>query len=232
MSAGPAREADRRRSFTTDCRDCERLAGFLDEVRERYPDYYARPVPSFGEPDAALLIVGLAPGLHGANATGRPFTGDFAGLLLYRTLFDFGFATQPRSRSADDGLALIDCRITNAVRCVPPANKPLTREVDTCNRFLKEELETGPRLVIALGGVAHRAVLRAIGLKLAAHPFAHGALHAIGGGTELLDSYHCSRYNTQTGRLTEAMFRDIFETARTCIDNDDTQKNDKHRKGA
>lgn len=198
-------------AFSVDCRRCSRLAEFLAEVRDRHPDYFARPVPSFGDPAARLLIVGLAPGMHGANATGRPFTGDYAGLLLYRTLHEFGFASAPESRAADDGLQLLDCRITNAVRCLPPQNKPTTVEVNTCNNYLKAELSAGraPKVVLALGGVAHRAVLRALGCRLSAHPFGHGAWHEPAGAV-LVDSYHCSRYNTQTRRLTEAMFRSVF----------------------
>jgi len=207
-------------AFSTDCRRCERLAGFLDEVRDRYPDYHARPVPSFGDPRARLLIVGLAPGMHGANATGRPFTGDHAGILLYRTLHDFGFASAGTSVSADDGLTLRDCRITNAVRCLPPANKPATSEVDRCNDYLAAELgqRPSPRLVLALGTIAHRAVLRARGLKLSAYRFAHAAEHDVGEDMVLLDSYHCSRYNTQTRRLTPEMFSAIFATLRRRLD--------------
>jgi uracil-DNA glycosylase family 4 len=201
--------------FSVDCRRCSRLAGFLDDVRGRFPHYYARPVPSFGDPQARLVIVGLAPGLHGANATGRPFTGDYAGILLYRTLHEFGFASAPESRAADDGLALRDCRITNAVRCLPPQNKPTTEEVDTCNAYLAAELagRPSPEVILALGAVAHRAVLRALGCRLSAHPFAHGAWHAPEGRT-LVDSYHCSRYNTQTRRLTDEMFRAVFAAVR------------------
>jgi uracil-DNA glycosylase family 4 len=198
--------------FTTDCRRCSRLAGFLEEVRRRHPDYHARPVESFGERGAPLLIVGLAPGLHGANATGRPFTGDFAGVLLYETLHAFGFADRPRSTRAGDGLRLVGCRITNAVRCVPPQNKPTPEEVRTCNGYLAEELQALPpgAVVLALGGVAHGAILRALGLRPAAFPFRHGALHEVGPCARLVDSYHCSRYNTQTGRLTTVMFHDVF----------------------
>lgn len=206
--------------FSSDCRRCERLAGFLEEVRALHPDYYARPVPSFGDPQARLLIVGLAPGMHGANATGRPFTGDYAGLLLYQTLYDFGFASAAESRSADDGLRLHDCRITNAVRCLPPANKPETAEVDRCNDYLAAELkeQPAPRLVLALGGIAHRAVLRASGLKLSSRRFAHAAEHELGDGLVLIDSYHCSRYNTQTRRLTPEMFQTVFALLRVRLD--------------
>jgi uracil-DNA glycosylase family 4 len=207
------------RSFSLDCRSCDRLASFLDEVRTRHPDYHARPVPSFGAADAQLLIVGLAPGMHGANATGRPFTGDYAGLLLYRTLFDFAFASAPESLSAGDGLQLRNCRITNAVRCLPPQNKPTTGEVDNCNAYLQAEIRsaTPPKVVLALGGVAHRAVLKALGVRLSAYPFGHAGWHEPAGVT-LVDSYHCSRYTTQTRRLTEAMFRDVFERIRLHLD--------------
>lgn len=206
-------------AFSVECRRCERLANFLDEVRASHPDYFGRPVPSFGSAAARLLIVGLAPGMHGANATGRPFTGDYAGLLLYRTLHEFGFATAPESRAADDGLELVDCRITNAVRCLPPQNKPTTAEVDTCNDYLRAELNgTGaPAIILALGTVAHRAVLKALGCRQAQFPFGHGAWHEPAGRV-LVDSYHCSRYNTQTRRLTETMFSDLFRTLRERLD--------------
>ena len=206
--------------FDTGCRKCPRLAKFLAEVRVKYPDYFARPVPSFGAPDARLLIVGLAPGMHGANATGRPFTGDHAGILLYETLFEFDFATLPVSESADDELRLRDCRIANAVRCLPPENKPTTSEVDTCNAYLTDELRSMPAdgLVLALGTIAHRAVLKALNLKLSAFRFGHGAEHEIGAGLRLIDSYHCSRYNTQTRRLTPAMFQDVFRGLRATLD--------------
>ncbi|WJW74292.1 uracil-DNA glycosylase [Thiohalobacter sp. IOR34] len=202
--------------FDADCRRCPRLAEFLDTVQARYPDYHARPVPPFGDPQARLLIVGLAPGMHGANASGRPFTGDHAGILLYRTLHAFGFASAPISTAGDDGLRLHDCRITNAVKCLPPQNKPSGAEIRTCNGFLRAELEGLPRggVVLALGKIAHDAVLRAYGLKLSTHSFGHGAEHALGEERLLLDSYHCSRYNTQTRRLTESMFEDVFRRAR------------------
>ena len=200
--------------FNTNCRRCSRLAKFLSSVRAKHPDYYARPVPSFGADNARLLIVGLAPGMHGANATGRPFTGDHAGILLYKTLFEFGFASHAISESADDDLELLNCRITNAVRCLPPENKPLTAEVDECNRYLVEELAHLPKhaIVLALGTIAHRAVLKASGLRMAHYPFGHAARHALSEDATLIDSYHCSRYNTQTRRLTTAMFRDVLRT--------------------
>ncbi|MAS10144.1 uracil-DNA glycosylase [Endozoicomonas sp. G2_2] len=197
----------------TDCALCPRLVALRRQVRVDHPDYHAGPVPAFGPTDARLLVVGLAPGMHGANATGRPFTGDHAGGLLYRTLHDFGFASSPVSESAEDGLRLIDCRITNVVKCLPPQNKPVAAEVNACNRFLATELET-PTVLVALGGVAHKAVVRAFGLRQKAHVFGHGAAHALNARQTLIDSYHCSRYNTNTRRLTAAMFADVFSAAR------------------
>ncbi len=207
--------------FSTGCQRCERLAAFLRQQRADYPDYHAKPVPSFGDPQARLLIVGLAPGMHGANATGRPFTGDHAGILLYETLHRFGFGSAPESMSNSDGLRLRDCRITNAVRCLPPANKPLTDEVNRCNDYLAAELDSqpAPRLILALGTVAHRAVLRARQLKLSAFPFGHGIQHDLGGGLRLVDSYHCSRYNTQTRRLTPDMFHAVFAGLRAQLED-------------
>ena len=199
-----------------DCTACPRLAGFLADVREKHPDYHARPVAPFGDPKARLLIVGLAPGMHGANRSGRPFTGDYAGILLYETLHAFGFGSRPVSEAADDGLVLTDCRITNAVKCLPPENKPEPAEIRTCNRFLAAELASSPevRVILALGLVAHKAVLLALGLKQSALAFAHGARHALSDGRVLIDSYHCSRYNTQTRRLTSADFQDVFRSIR------------------
>ena len=198
--------------YDPDCRRCPRLAHFLDRVRAAHPTYQCRPVPPFGAADASLVIVGLAPGMHGANATGRPFTGDYAGELLYTTLYKFGFATHPRSVSASDALRLIDARITNAVKCLPPENKPLPAEIRNCNGYLAEELGTLPdgAAVLALGHVAHDACVRALGLAPRQHKFAHGAVHALERGIRLFDCYHCSRYNTNTGRLTIAMFEDVF----------------------
>ena len=197
----------------TDCALCPRLVALRRQVRVDHPDYHAAPVPAFGPADARLLVVGLAPGMHGANATGRPFTGDHAGGLLYQTLHDFGFASSPVSESAEDGLRLIDCRITNVVKCLPPQNKPVAAEVNACNRFLATELET-PAVLVALGGVAHKAVVRAFGLRQKAYVFGHGAAHALNARQTLIDSYHCSRYNTNTRRLTAAMFADVFSAAR------------------
>ncbi len=198
------------------CRDCPRLAGFLDQVRSEQHGYFAAPVPPFGRGDARLLIVGLAPGMHGANRTGRPFTGDYAGILLYETLHRFGFANRPISISADDGLELIDCLLTNAVKCLPPQNRPATDELWRCNRHLEGEMRTLPavEVVLALGLIAHRAVVRACGVKQAHANFAHGARHLLPGDRVLIDSYHCSRYNTNTGRLTEASFHAVFEAIR------------------
>ncbi|MFL6652889.1 MAG: uracil-DNA glycosylase [Sulfurifustaceae bacterium] len=207
-------------AFNPTCRACPRLSRHLAAVRREYPDYHARPVPPFGDARARLLIVGLAPGMHGANRTGRPFTGDYAGLLLYRTLHRYGFANQARGDDPNDGLRLIDCRITNAVKCLPPENKPLPDEVTRCNRYLAEELRAlAPgSIVLALGAIAHRAVLKATGLKPGPYPFTHGGEHRLPQGAWLLDSYHCSRYNTQTGRLTERMFAAVVRRARRMVD--------------
>ena len=203
-------------NFSSNCRLCSRLADFLDSVRQAHPDYYAHPVPSFGDTQARLLIVGLAPGMHGANRTGRPFTGDFAGNLLYSTLHKFGFSSQADPLSAmghaNDKLVLSDCRITNAVRCLPPQNKPEPVEIRQCNQYLMDELATLPEgaVVLALGAIAHLAVLRALDLQIKNYKFTHGVRHALPNGLMLYDSYHCSRYNTQTKRLNEAMFHTIF----------------------
>ena len=204
--------------FDKGCRACPRLATFLDDVNERYPDYYCRPVPPFGDARARFLIVGLAPGLHGANRTGRPFTGDHAGILLYEMLHQFGFSTRRESLAANDDLELQDCRITNAVKCLPPENKPVGAEINTCNRFLANELDTvAPgSVVLALGGIAHRAIVKARGLRQADFKFGHAAAHDLG-HFYMLDSYHCSRYNTNTGRLTPAMFDAVFERARELL---------------
>lgn len=199
-------------TFDISCRKCARLASFLDEVKLKHADYFCKPVPAFGDENAKLLIVGLAPGMHGANKTGRPFTGDYAGVLLYETLYKFGFATKPISESADDDLRLINCRISNAVKCLPPDNKPLPAEISTCNPYIAAELKAmkAGSVILALGNVAHAAVLKAFGLKLKDYKFAHAARHALPNGLVLYDSYHCSRYNTQTKRLTEEMFHGIF----------------------
>jgi len=205
--------------FDKNCRACPRLATFLDDVNERYPDYYCKPVPPFGDSEARLLIVGLAPGMHGANRTGRPFTGDHAGILLYQMLNKYGFSTHPESLAADDALELTGCRITNAVKCLPPDNKPVGAEINTCNQFLANELQTlsETSVVLALGGIAHRAIIKAQAIRQADFKFAHAAVHDLG-HLRLLDSYHCSRYNTNTGRLTTDMFDRIFAQAREMLD--------------
>lgn len=207
-------------SFDPGCRRCARLAGFLDEVKAKHPGYFCRPVPPFGDPAPRLLVVGLAPGLHGANATGRPFTGDFAGILLYQTLHRFGFASAPQSTAADDGLHLIQCRITNAVKCLPPQNKPVGEEINNCRDFLRQELATfgAGGVVVALGAIAHKSVIAAFGLRQKGFTFGHAAEHAMPRDIRLIDSYHCSRYNTQTRRLTEDMFAQVFARARALLD--------------
>jgi uracil-DNA glycosylase family 4 len=204
--------------FDYDCTHCDRLVGYLCRIRGERPGYYAHPVPSFGPENARLLVVGLAPGMHGANRTGRPFTGDHAGILLYGALHRFGFASHPGSADPGDGLQLVDCRVTNAVKCVPPDNKPLPAEVRQCNGYLRAELErVRPRVALALGRVAHQAVLMAVRGQPASFPFAHAAWHTVA-GMRLVDSYHCSRYNTQTGRLTEEMFLSVMEDIRQFLD--------------
>ena len=209
-----------------DCPDCPRLAAFRSINRAAYPDWWNAPVPSFGQSDARVAIVGLAPGLRGANRTGRPFTGDYAGELLYSTLLEFGFASGVYDRRPDDGLTLVDCAIINAVRCVPPQNKPTPEEIATCRRYLTPAIAAMPRLkiMVALGRIAHESALRALKLTLAKFPFAHGARHPLtAAGLSLFDSYHCSRYNTNTGVLTEAMFRQVFASVRAELDRMDVQ---------
>lgn len=198
--------------YDLDCVRCPRLAAHLSDIRRDYPDYHARPVAPFGDPDPRLLIVGLAPGMHGANASGRPFTGDYAGILLYETLHKFGFSNRPASLHKDDGLVLGRCRITNAVKCLPPENKPMPAEISSCNPFLRAEISAlrPDALILALGTIAHQAVLRALSLPVKDYKFSHGAEHQLAGGRWLFDSYHCSRYNTQTRRLTEQMFHEVF----------------------
>ncbi len=205
MSAG-ASEPSR------DCRLCPRLAAFRNDWRGREPGWHNAPVPSFGEQDAKLLIVGLAPGLQGANRTGRPFTGDYAGDLLYATLIRYGLASGQYDERPDDGLRLKECRITNAVRCVPPENKPTGAEIVACRPFLVNTVAGMPhlRVILSLGRIAHDSTLRALGASPQRFAFAHGSEHRIGGLT-LVSSYHCSRYNTNTGRLTEAMFHAVFD---------------------
>ena len=203
-------------AYDPHCTRCPRLAAFLASTRQRHPQYWARPVPSFGAARPRIAIIGLAPGMHGANRTGRPFTGDHAGLLLYQTLYAAGLASRPQSRSAGDGLRLIDVRIVNAIKCVPPKNKPLPAEIRCCNGYLRAELRRlrSVRVYLVLGRVAHEAALMALGLPRAAHPFGHGREHALDATRWLIDSYHCSRYNTATRRLTAAMFEAVV--ARAC----------------
>jgi uracil-DNA glycosylase family 4 len=202
-----------------DCPLCPRLAAFRDGNRRRETGWHNAPVPSFGSAEARLLVVGLAPGLKGANRTGRPFTGDGAGNLLYPGLLATGFACGAYEARPDDSLVLEDCRVTNAVRCVPPQNRPTGSEVATCNRFLAAEIAAMPQLaaILALGSIAHGAVLGALGLKKSSAAFGHGARHRLPGGLLLVDSYHCSRLNTNTGRLTEAMFREVLEAIRAAL---------------
>jgi uracil-DNA glycosylase len=202
-----------------DCALCPRLVAFRNDCRKREPDWFNAPVPSFGPIEARLLIVGLAPGLRGANRTGRPFTGDYAGDLLYATLKDFGFAKGDYAAQPDDGLTLLDCRITNAVRCVPPENKPTPREIATCRAFLTATIGEMTRLraVVALGRVAHETFVAALAAKGSDYAFAHGGEHAIG-AVALFDSYHCSRLNTSTGVLTPKMFREVFVRVRKHLD--------------
>jgi uracil-DNA glycosylase len=202
-----------------DCPRCPRLVGFREHWRGLEPDWFNAPVDSFGPADARLLIVGLAPGLRGANRTGRPFTGDYAGDLLYATLIEYGFARGAYAASPEDGLELVDCRISNAVRCVPPENKPTPAEINTCRDFLTATLKEMTKLavVVALGRIAHETFVSANGERRAQFAFAHGRAHQIGALT-LIDSYHCSRYNTNTGVLTPQMFRDVFAQVRKMLD--------------
>jgi uracil-DNA glycosylase family 4 len=204
-----------------DCALCPRLVDYRASNRAAHADWHNAPVASFGSIDARLLIVGLAPGLQGANRTGRPFTGDYAGDLLYATLARFGFSRGTYDAHPDDGLALVDCRITNAVRCVPPANKPTPEEAAQCRPFLASEIAAMTRLevVLALGAVAHQTVIATLGARRSDFPFAHGAIHHLPARRlTLADSYHCSRYNTNTGRLTPAMFESVFDSVRATLD--------------
>jgi uracil-DNA glycosylase family 4 len=206
-----------------DCPLCPRLAAFRGEWRQREPAWHNAPVPTFGSFDARVLIVGLAPGLRGANRTGRPFTGDFAGDLLYRTMIDFGFAAGVYGADPNDGLVLVGAAIANAVRCVPPENKPTPAEIATCRTFLAATIGSMPRLaaILALGRIAHDSTVAALGLKRVSAPFAHGAIHVVRPGLTLHDSYHCSRYNTNTGVLTEGMFREVFGQVREMLGGSD-----------
>jgi uracil-DNA glycosylase family 4 len=202
-----------------DCARCPRLVAYRSALTERYPDWHNAPVRSFGPASARVLILGLAPGATGANRTGRPFTGDHAGTMLYATLAKFGFANDRFAADPGDGLELLDCMVSNAVRCVPPQNRPTPAEISTCRAFLGERVAALPRLraIVCLGRIAHESALRTFGVRLAAHPFAHGARHDVA-GLALFDSYHCSRYNTNTGRLTAPMFEAVFSDLRRYID--------------
>ncbi|MDB5806014.1 MAG: polymerase [Betaproteobacteria bacterium] len=201
------------------CRDCPRLATFLDKVKAANPTYVCKPVPPFGAAEAPLVIVGLAPGMHGANRTGRPFTGDYAGYLLYDTMRKYGFARGAFSPDGDDDLALTGSRISNAVKCLPPDNKPEPSEIKLCNHYLAADLaQPGARVLLALGTIAHGAILTALGMKKSAFGFKHGTVYPLPGGRHLLDSYHCSRYNTNTRRLTTEMFEAVFAQARALVD--------------
>ncbi|MET0101543.1 MAG: uracil-DNA glycosylase [Sedimenticola sp.] len=208
--------------FDPGCTLCPRLADYLAQLKNEYPAYHAAPVGPFGDAAAKLLIVGLAPGMHGANATGRPFTGDASGKLLFEALFRYGFSSSPSSLSVDDGLQLKGCRITNAVKCLPPQNRPLTSEINQCNRFLVSEIETlgEGAVIMALGSIAHTAILKSLGLKQGAFKFSHNRLHKLPTGHYLVDSYHCSRYNIQTRRLTDKMFYAVFARSRDLIDGE------------
>ncbi len=201
------------------CDRCPRLRDFILDNRKTYPEFFNGPVPSFGDPNARLLIVGLAPGLKGANATGRPFTGDYAGDLLYKALEVFSFSNGQYDGHAKDGLKLKDCLITNAVRCVPPQNKPVGAEINTCREYHKAQIDTleNLKVIMCLGKISHDSTVRALGLKLKDYPFKHNVAYLLKNGQHLISSYHCSRYNTNTGRLTESMFFDVFETIRNVI---------------
>jgi uracil-DNA glycosylase family 4 len=215
-TSGLTRSGRSRTEPDRNCQLCPRLATFRDAARTREPAWFNAPVPSFGDPNGRVLIVGLAPGLQGANRTGRPFTGDYAGDLLYATLIEHGFARGVYQARPDDGLTLLDCRISNAVRCVPPQNKPLPAEINNCRPFLSATIETMQRLraIVLLGRIAHETTVKALGVRGSAAPFAHGAVHQAG-RLKLYDSYHCSRYNTNTGVLTPKMFRGVFAKVRS-----------------
>ena len=199
--------------FNENCTQCARLSSFLSQIRQKYPEYYSKPVPSFGSDRPDLLIVGLAPGLHGANATGRPFTGDYAGILLYEMLHKHGFSNKPASSNTNDNLKLKKCRITNAVRCLPPENKPIGDEIKNCNRYLREELNNieARAIILCLGVIAHKATVKALLLKQSDYQFKHGNIFKLSDGRTIIDSYHCSKYNIHTKRLTKKMFNDIFK---------------------
>ena len=205
-----------------DCSRCKRLTTYRKTIQQEHPEYYCRPVDGFGDDKARLLIVGLAPGKHGANASGRVFTGDASGDLLFETLHKFGFASHQKSISIDDGMTLKSCRITNAVKCLPPQNKPSTQEINQCNRFLVREMKSMQKdsIILALGTVAHKAIVKALDLAQKIYPFSHHAIHQLSTDLVLMDSYHCSRYNTQTGRLTVDMFEQLFSDIRIRLDHD------------
>jgi len=207
-------------TYKANCKKCSRLAEFLKASKQKYPNYFCKPVPAFGDSKAKFLIVGLAPGMHGANATGRPFTGDFAGILLYETLYKFNFASAPESVSTEDGLTLTNCRITNAVKCVPPANKPTTEEIKICNTYLKNELNSlaAGTVILALGKIAHDSIIRSFDLKLSQYAFGHENQYQLPNSLTLIDSYHCSRYNTQTKRLTTQQFENVFKKISKLLD--------------
>ena len=207
-------------AFNPNCTACPRLSESLVKIRSKFSHYHARPVASFGAKNPKLLIVGLAPGLHGANATGRPFTGDHAGVILYKMLYEHGFSNKGISRHLKDGMKLKHCQITNAVKCLPPENKPTSEEITRCNSYLVEELKSIDKkaVILCLGLISHKAVLKALSLKQSIYPFKHGISYSLDDGHTIVDSYHCSRYNTNTKRLTEEMFRDIFTLIRSQID--------------
>jgi len=208
------------RTPVEDCQQCPRLYNFLQELKKKYPKYHNRAVPAFGAENPDLLIVGLAPGMHGANASGRPFTGDFAGILLYKTLYEFRFSNKFESLHNNDGLMLDRVRITNAVKCLPPQNKPVSTEINTCNGFLTEELQTlkPSAVILALGTIAHKSVIKALKLKQKDYKFSHNTAHPLPDDRYMVDSYHCSRYNTQTRRLTEQGFREVFHNIKNLIE--------------
>ena len=203
--------------YDANCKDCERLSSFLTQVKNKNPDYFCKPVPSFGQKNPPFLIVGLAPGMHGANKTGRPFTGDHAGILLYKTLYKYGFSNLETSHSVNDSLILKNCSITNAVKCLPPDNKPNHEEINNCNKFLKSEINKLKKesILLALGLIAHNAIMKALSLTKKEYKFSHGARHNLPNNLVMYDSYHCSRYNTQTKRLTEKMFHEVFLSIKT-----------------
>ena len=202
-----------------DCSLCPRLSAYRSEQKRRYPDYACRPVAGFGDDRGPLLVVGLAPGLHGANASGRPFTGDASGDTLFSTLHRFGFASHPNSRGIADDMRLLQCRITNAVKCVPPQNRPRGSEISQCNRYLKAEIATlrSNSVVLALGGIAHRSIIKAMDLAQKSYRFAHLAEYVLPGGIRLIDSYHCRRYNLNTGRLNQELFDQVFHRIRQIL---------------